>query len=866
MRIAVLATAMSSVLVGLAMADPAAATAIKAQTNIAPQELSSALRTLAAERNLQLLYTTQTVGDRQTAGAVGEFTVVEALTQLLGGTGLAFHYVDDSTITIMPVSSLPTNGIGSGATATSNTASGKAVTEEGSKGKGFWNRLRIAQADPTSSAAGASSTDSQRSSEPRSFELEEVIVTAQKRVERMMEVPQSVSVLSSEDLSKLGATQFRDFANTIPGLTFNTAGAGETQVSLRGVTSGFDISPTVGIYVDDVPYGSSAPFTKAAAHALDVGLFDIDQIEVLRGPQGTLYGASTMGGLVKYVTKRPDATRFGIDTQLGTSSTEDGDVSYNAAAALNAPLVTDKVAVRVSGFNSHDGGYIDNLARGEEDVNSADIYGGRIDLVLMPTDELSIRIGGFAQNISRDAPASADYDLNGEAVDGDLEQRHAFAEPFFQKFRLVNGTVNYDFGSATLTSISSYQEAQARFTYDITTFIGPALELFLGRSYGAIGVNNNQGVHKFTQEVRLASNGPRQLEWLAGAYYTRETGSNFQDFSLRDLDTDPFPPNDVFTFSQPSKFEETAGFADITYHFTQRLDASVGVRYAQNSQRTVQFGDGAFGQDQVPRRSDDDVLTYLANARYHFNDNATGYLRYATGYRPGGPNLIANDPNTGLPIGPTTFEADKLNSYEIGFKGETSDRRLGIDVAAYRIDWDDMQVLTTQVFSGIGNAGTATIDGIELTLSARPLRRFGATAALAYQDARLTENAPDIGGVDGERLPNVPRFTAALSADYQLSGGTWSPSVGATLRHVSDRFASFDNSTSVAQYHLPEYSMVDLRTGFVVGSVEMQIYIRNLFDERAQLIAPTGISTLAGPVQISILQPRTVGLSAAFNF
>ena len=179
--------------------------------------------------------------------------------------------------------------------------------------------------------------------------IDEIIVTAQKREERLIDVPQSVSVLSMEDLSKIGATQFRDFADTVPGLSFSTAGAGLTQISLRGVTVGLDIGATTAIYVDDVPYGSSTAFALRAQFGLDAALFDLDRIEVMRGPQGTLYGASAMGGLVRYVTRPPDASLSAIDVRYGLSSTQDGGASHNGSITVNQPIVTGKAAMRLYG-------------------------------------------------------------------------------------------------------------------------------------------------------------------------------------------------------------------------------------------------------------------------------------------------------------------------------------------------------------------------------------------------------------------------------------------------------------------------------------------------------------------------------------
>jgi iron complex outermembrane receptor protein len=699
--------------------------------------------------------------------------------------------------------------------------------------------------------------------QPVAATLGEVVVMAQKREERLIDVPQSVTVLPADHLARTGATQFRDFANTVPGLSFETSGAGFTQVTLRGVTSGLAISPTVGIYVDEVPFGSSSAFSQSAQFTLDVGLFDLDHVEVLRGPQGTLYGASTMGGLIKYVTARPDAGQFRVHARGGTSATHDGGVNADGAVAINAPLVPDKVAFRASGFYAHDGGYIDNLTLGEKDANRSGVYGGRADLLFTPTRRLSIRLSGFLQDISRDGEATADYTFAGVPVTGSLSVQRPLSEPFHQRFRLGSGTVTYDLRSATFASISSYQTVRSKLVWDLSPAYVPLLQTFLSRSYSAVGAAENETTDKFTQEIRLASTGTKPLEWLIGGFYTHETSGNEQAFVLRDSGGQQ-APNDLFTFSSPSRYEEYAAFGDLTYRLTSRLDVTGGIRYAHNRQRFEQLASGVFGVSTPLARSGEDVFTYLANARYHIADNATGYLRFATGYRPGGPNFVVIDGSTGLPAGPPTFEADRLRSYEVGLKAETPDRRLEIDVAGYHIDWSNIQIAVVRGgFGAIANApGGASVDGAELSLAARPTPGLALAGTLAYQDAHMKEADADLGASKGQRLPDVPRFTASLNADYELLAGNWKPTVGAALRYVGDRLASWDNSVSRPQYQLPHYTTVDLRTGATFGAVSMQLYVRNLFDERGQLSA----YTWQGLPRPAILQPRTFGLTASTAF
>ena len=694
--------------------------------------------------------------------------------------------------------------------------------------------------------------------------LEEVVVTAQKFEQKLSETPLSVTAISARNLEALGATQLRDFASTVPSLTFTTSGVGSTQVNLRGITTGNNISPTVGIYVDEVPYGSSTPFASGAQLALDVGLFDVSRIEILRGPQGTLYGASTMGGLLKYVSVAPDPTAFGATVRAGLVSTEGGGVGYDGAAAINAPFADDKAALRVSGFYSHDDGYIDNLTAGRDDVNESNVYGGRADLLLKPTDKLSLRLTAFAQDIDRDGTASADFSLaSGDPIDGELEQRRLRAEPFEQEFRLGSGTLTYDFENVTLTSISSYQTVRSHAITDVSAFFVPALA-GSGIVLGSIEVEKQNDTDKFTQEVRLNGSGAL-FDWSLGGFYTDEDSHQFQTLNSSLPTGEVFPVN-LLTVDLPSTYEEYAGFGTLTWHLTPRLDVTGGLRYAHNLQHFEQIGSGPL-VFSVPERSEEDsVSTYLATIRYRASENLMSYVRYATGYRPGGPNAVIND-LSGQPLADPFFDADKLRSYEGGIKASSDDRRFSVDAAVYFIEWDNLQI--NAVRNGLGvvdNAAAAKSKGAELTLTFAPTPQLTLVGAFGYTDAELSEDAPDLGGVKGDRLPDTPDFTGALSADYGFDLGGRDAFVGTTVRHVTDRVSSYDASPGSPQYDLPEYATVDLRTGLQLGAARLQLYVKNAFDERGELSATTAFSALGGPVWVSLVQPRTIGLNVITQF
>ncbi|MGN6500347.1 MAG: TonB-dependent receptor, partial [Tsuneonella sp.] len=614
-----------------------------------------------------------------------------------------------------------------------------------------------------------------------------------------------------------------------------------------------------------VPYGGSTVFTINTSLALDAGLFDLDRIEVLRGPQGTLYGASSMGGLLKYVPRKPDLTEFQFAGQGGVSFAEHGGTNFNLAAAANAPVVEGKVGVRASGFYTRDGGYIDDLGLGEANVGRGRLYGGRLDALFQATDNLSIRLTGFAQDIHRDGTAQADFLLTGQPVDGEYEQRRSLREPFDQTFRLVSGTVAYDFGAAALTSITSYQRNHVFYRVDGSPLYVPLLNS-IGLPVASTAVDGGITTKKVTQEVRLASAPGGTFDWIVGGFYTNEDSVAIVNLVPYLPGMTPFPL-DLLTSSLPSTYKEIAGFGDLTVHLSDKFDVTGGLRYAHNSQSYTQNVTGILAPPAPRQDSQEGVVTYLANARYKFSDHASAYARYATGYRPGGPNVVTLDPVTGKPLGDATFDSDSLASYEVGFKGESADRTFAVDLAAYHIDWKDMLVSRfINGFNSYVNSAGAKIDGAELTLTARPSRSFTATGAFAYQDARLSKDSPDLGGLKGDRLPNVPKLTAALNVDYRMAGSGFSPTFGGTLRFVSDRDSNFRGNPSTPQFDLGDYATVDLRAGATFGRINAQLFVHNLFDERGAYSAITTYAAFGGPARVSVLQPRTIGIGVNTSF
>jgi iron complex outermembrane recepter protein len=817
-------------------------------------DLVAALESLAKQAEIEIVYQADQMKGLRTHGLTGTFSTQDAVRKLLEGTPLRVR-TDESTGAMLIASPTPNGG-----RPQSRTTPDHSSQKPDHTSKSFWSRFRLAEAQPRDSN-GAVETDATGSGEK--VALEEVVVTAQKREERLATVPQAVTVLSANTLTKQGLLQFRDYANTIPGVTFSTQGAGFGVIAMRGITVGGDVAPTTGVYVDEVPYTASGSFASGQLFTLDSSLFNVERVEVLRGPQGTLYGASSMSGLVKYISKQPDTERLGVDIQTGVADTQEGGFSYNVGAGVNMPIAAGKAGLHLSGFQNHDGGYIDNIARGEDDVNQSDTYGGRADLLLTPTDELSVRIAAFLQNISRDGTAAADYTPLGVAVNGDLEQRRLIDEPYTNKTRLFSGTINYSFDWVSLTSVSSYQTSRASAVRDLPGFI-PVLAGRFGQTFSAVGLRTPPNTDKFTQEVRLTSKQGGTLEWLVGAFYTDEKTDSHSEMVLRDPAGDP-AVNTFFHRFTNAGYDEVAGFGDLTWRLSSKFDVTGGVRYSHNQQEFQVDNLGTPLVVAVPfTKGSDDVFTYLANARYHLNDRSIAYVRYATGYRPGGPNFLVLDPVTGGQLAPDVFEADRLKSYEIGFKRETMDRRFAIDLAVYYLDWENIQTSLAPLGIGVivNATGGARVRGAELALTARPVDGLTLTGAFAHQDAELADTSPEIGGaLAGSRLPNVPRFTASVSADYELPFENARPTVGATVRYVSDRMSNFSSVPSPTSFRFPEYTAVDLRGGVALGSIDMQVYVHNLLDKRG-----LGAGAAGQPGSNSIIQPRTIGVMATTHF
>lgn len=761
----------------------------------------------------------------------------------------------------------------------------------------------MAQETGAEASTGDPSVDDatpQDTSNDRVTDLGEVVVTADKREENINKVPSAISVIGAVQIEKLNATQLTDYANYVPGLQVRSQGTpGQTTVTLRGIAA-LSSGSTVGTYLDEVPVGSSGIYQAATLFALDLLPYDIERVEVLRGPQGTLYGAGAMGGLLKYVMRAPDLNETEFRVGGGVSSVANGGTGNNFRLGANIPLSKDSVGLRVSYSRNDIPGFVDNVVNGEQDINEGSQTSARASL-LWQGESASLKLSAMRQTIDSDNNATVSLQPGSRApIGGELTSELWVNEPFTKDIDFYSATLDRDLGWADFTSATGYTDTTTTRRADSTINYGSFTNLGLGlpdpgSSFFDVGLD----MTKFTQEFRLASKTGSPLEWLVGVFYTKESGNQSQAVYLNQLDGSPLPaPYDAIAgtlayLELPSDYKETAVFGNASYSFTDRFKLSAGIRYAQNDQNFSQnVSQGILlPWGESPNSSSENVFTWSLSPQFQLTQDTMLYAKVATGYQPGGPNVVG----FGLP---PSVDSSMLTSYEIGLKGLFMDNRLQVDAAVFHIDWTDIQVPTVvNNLSGLVNGGTASSDGVELAIVFQPTTNLQLGFNASYTDSTLSEDYPTIvipagtfvqeitQGLGGDRLPYVPKFSWSATADYYFPvGGDWEGNVGAALRVVDDQVTETSDRTvirtastpsvvlvdnTVAPTQLDGYQSLDLYAGVSNEHWSIRGYVKNVTDERAYTTLGSHTNALTGAVvhlDATPIRPRTFGIEFDYRF
>ncbi len=699
--------------------------------------------------------------------------------------------------------------------------------------------------------------------------IEEVIVTAQKSEQRLLDVPVPVTAIAGVNLVENNQLRIQDYYSSVPGLSVSPSPSAfaPQMLAIRGVTTGFNTIPTVGISVDDVPYGSSGRALGSVVPDIDPS--NLARIEVLRGPQGVLYGASSMGGLLKFVTVDPSTEGFSGRVEGGLVSVHNGDEpGYNVRGSVNVPL-TDTIAVRASGFDRRDAGYIDNPISGVQGINTVHAAGGQMSALWRPTEALSIKLSALYQELTADGSS----DVTALPGLGELQQNYLpGAGANKRTSEAYSAVVNASVGAVKITSVTGYNVNEVYNEVDASSVFAPTAQQYFG--VRGVPINGTGTTRKFSQEVRVSLPMGEKVEWMMGAFYTHEDAPFKQDIWA----ADPASGARVGLIATGSpaglEYEEYAAFTNLTLTLTDRFDIQFGGRKSDvRLKNTSSIGQSVITGYQPTvnpeTRSQERPFTYLLTPRYKVSPDLMIYARFASGYRAGGANAfqpptIPNyDPN--IPLG---WETDETRNYELGIKGEFLGQVLSLDASAYYIDWTDIQISLTSPVNTRAyttNGGSAKSQGIELALAARPLAGVEVTTWINWNDATLTDRMPlrsTAYGLDGDRLPYSSRLSGhlSISKEFPISNAI-SALITGTMSYVDDREGTF--TTTPLRPHYPSYTTANLRVGIENGSWSATLFANNIADKRALLGGGPGTFPAFA---FNYIQPRTVGLSVAKTF
>lgn len=873
---------------------------------------TTSLKEFATQAHLQLLFDFKAVEKLKTRAVRGQLTPTQALQEMLKGSGFTFHEINDHTIAIAR--------LGGSTPYIESQQEGSPSTDGKDEGKTESSSLGALQVrEASGKGLSAATVDGKADTLPKVPPLEEVIVTAEKRSAQLLDVPVPVTVLQASDLAARNQLRIQDYYSQVPGLQYTTSpnAAGLPQVAIRGIIAGTGLAPVVEPTVDGVPFGSST----GAGGGFIVPDFDpsnLQRIEVLKGPQGTLYGANSLGGLLQYVTVDPSLDAVSGRVSAGGSYVENGaQAGFNLRGALNVPL-TDTLAARVSGFARQTPGYVDDPTYGIHGVNKQDSGGGHLAVLWRPSDSFSAKFTALFQHDEEYGapyvdspnaypnpaiPITAHSDLalvQNRLPDTGRQDRElrAFIVTLDAKLDPFDHPVD-------LTSISSYSKFRYYESLDLSLdFMGGTTEragiyALTGFTPGMPGVGIISDVttntEKETQEFRLSTAIGPHIDWLLGTFFTHENsglGAKPGD-ALYGVQLGS-PPVLYAVGPNASTYKEYAVFTDFTFKVTDRFDVQAGGRATKDEEGSSTFSalgpvpanilglPAAATQSITAGESSDTSGTYLFTPRYKLIDDASTkvmvYTRFSTGFRPGGFNVI-NDPTAqGLPA---TYGPDRTQDYDLGIKADLLYQTLFVDFAGFYIDYKSIQLsaLTAPGQLGIGNSGLvsggrAKSDGVELQIEYRPLQGLTIDANGTYDDAVLRDALPPVAAATlvasaGDRLPLTARFVGNFGANYEFPLPIYTATrgfAGAQYSYTGGRptfFQSVPEAGPPYRQYYGAYGVTNLQLGVKWNTWTAELYGSNVANKRGVL---GGGGSEAPPFSFIYITPATYGFEVSTLF
>jgi len=733
----------------------------------------------------------------------------------------------------------------------------------------------------------AQSSDTPPPTEEGARNSEDIIVTATRRSERLQDVPLSVTAFGQEQLDELGIVGYEGIAQNTPGIVINRPTQNFNNFTARGInTNGYSagLQSAVAIYIDELPISANGNST-----ILDPNLYDVERVEFLRGPQGTLFGSNSLAGAMRIITKSPDLDDFEASASVDLGLTGSNSVRQRYNAMVNVPIMKDGIALRVTGYYRDEDGWIDNIGTGVEDANSLEAYGGRAILLLQPSDRMKVKLLASYENSK-----PADSALTNPLL-GDFVRRSDRPDLFQGKLTNYNVTVNYEFDFAELISSTTLSDYDASFYVDLAGTFAQAFPFALD-AYGYDDL--------FVQETRLVSRHDGPFEWVAGFFYYDKRRT--VDFAYRSTPEylaarrlTGLPDEYYQRFNSYTDQTEIAGFGEATFRFSDRFWITGGLRYGSTEVQSFTRGGGYnsnyltaaffnlqnFALTVTPinyaagLKVKDDRLSWKGSVSWKPSDSLTTYATISTGFRTPVVNAFAGRVSTINPndlVIPDGAKSDSVTNYEIGLKGRWLNGDLTANIAAYYIDWQDIQVQANRVSDSVQfatNIGGAESYGLEYEIVARPVRGLSIALNGSFNRAKVTDLTPVeaavSGAVPGARLAS-PRFqgSGTLRYDFGIGGGD-TAFAAVNVSHAGSFPNQFPNVPGNPNAASPTYDFteawtnVNLYAGAKFGGLDLTAYVENLFDDKSiTYVHPEAF--LDG--RYARMRPRTVGVRANYRF
>lgn len=876
------------------------------ELDIPAGDLSTALKSLAKQTGLELIFKPENLRGVKTQGVKGSISPQDAIEKLIIGTELTIKSDPAGAILIAPLSSSAGSSGDANNLRFSELSRLAQSNEQGNEGL-----VKTSDAESSANApAGSNGTESLR--------LEEIVVTARKVSERLKDVPITIDVITRDDLRNAGAADIKDLFGSIPGLSASNADRNLARYSIRGVSSNAG-APTVGIYLDDIALAATGE--GGSVGALDPGMFDLERVEVLKGPQGTLYGGSAMGGAIKYVSATPDLSAFSLNMAAGGGYTEHGAPNYSAEAIANIPLISDSLALRFGASFRHEGGYIDSIAGGEienpsrsstpspvytplvqsslstfneNDYNSTDTWIARASLLWQPDESWSIRPSILLQDYKIDG--TNQYFPN----QGGLSASYRIPQATKDRATIYGLNIEKTLTRTQLTSLTALVDREQFWNRDYSYLVGNIVpSLFPYTSEARYPTE----FKTFSQELRLASvNDPSsRVRWLTGLYYSSQE-MRFTPiayvYAPNSLLAQIFPAflfpggvvdENVASTDYRSTLEQSAAFGELTYGLTSALDLTAGVRVFQVRTKVDNVVEGPFngGHGEAHSTVREDGVNPKFGLSYKVNEDQLIYASASKGFRPGGSSgaqrgalnaLCAADlARLGITELPLSYESDDLWTYELGSKNEFSGGRVKVNGAIFHSDWRKIQQFISFPDCGQGfvtNAGEARVDGMEISteFTLTPELRVGLNGI--YTHAKIVDAAPGTVVQDGDQIQDTPKWMGGGFVSYARPlSEVWDLELRADYSYRSEQRrdyvrtqgVTFSDGVNGAVPNSAEfreaYDWANAYVSFRNDSLDVRVFANNLFDSRPVLDQGS-----SGSTNFTTLRPRTIGIELRRSF